>query len=75
MRVLLKNFFIEPNCLLSILSLITSISQYATKRSHILDKVAVSEIGRKSLVMSLGILFFGKGMTSAFFHSLGIDAC
>jgi hypothetical protein len=39
------------------------------------NKVAVSEMGRKSLVMSLGTLFLGTGLTSAFFHTAGTDAC
>ena len=56
----------DPNCRLSIFSPIDCISQSATKRSHVFDKVAVSEIGRKSLFMSLGALFLGTGITSAF---------
>lgn len=49
-------------------------SQLVTKRSKVLDKVAVSEIGRNFLVMSAGTNIYGIGMTSAFFHMEGTDA-
>ena len=65
----------DPHYRLSIFSPIDCISQSATKRSHVFDKVAVSEIGRKSLFMSLGALFLGTWITSAFFHTSGTDAC
>lgn len=42
-------------------------SQLVTKRSKVLDKVAVSEIGRNFLVMSAGTNIYGIGMTSVFF--------
>ena len=65
MHVVVEEFLRDPNCSLSIFPLINSNSQSATKRSHVLDKDAVSEMarnGRKSLVTSLGVLFLGTGM-------------
>jgi hypothetical protein len=46
------DLFSEPNCRLSILSIIDFISQSAMNRSHILAKVGVREIGRKSVLIS-----------------------
>ena len=68
-------FFKEPNCRLSIFSLTYSSSQSVTKRSQVLDSVDVSEMGRRSLVMSWGDDIFGIGMTLAFFQMAGTVAC
>ena len=52
-----------------------SSNQSVTKRSQVLDKVDVSEMGRKSLVMFSGDAIFEIGMLSAFFHIAGTVAC
>jgi hypothetical protein len=60
-------FLIEPNCLSSIFSLIESINRSATK----LSQVGVSDIGRKSVLISTDTVTFGIGITSASFHDVG----
>ena len=51
------------------------ISQSDTNDSQILDKVGISEIGCKSVVISAGVEVFGIGITSAFFHAVGTCCC
>ena len=54
-----------------VFALIDSNKQFVTNLSQIFDKVKVSEIGRKSLEMSLDTDFLGTGITFAFFHMEG----
>jgi hypothetical protein len=71
-----EEFFRDPNCRLSIDLLTNQLHQPVWDKTFTrFWQSAVSEMGRKSLVMSLGILFLGTGMTSAFFHTAGTDAC
>ena len=66
-----EQFFNEPYWRMTIFALIDSNNQFVTNLSQIFDKVEVSEIGRKSLEMSLGTDFWGTGITSAFFQMEG----
>ena len=56
---------------MSIFALVDSNNQSVTNLSQIFDRVEVSEIGRKSLEMSLDTDFLGTGIKSAFFHMEG----
>ena len=56
---------------MSIFALVDSNNQSVTNLSQIFDRVEVSEIGRKSLEMSLGTDFLGTEIMSAFFHMEG----
>ncbi len=55
--------------------MIDPISQSDTNRLQILASVGVSEIGRKSVLISIKTLVFWIGMTFAFFYIAGTDAC
>ena len=55
--------------------MIESINQSATKLSQIFESVGVSDIGRKSVLISTGTVTFGIEITSASFHDVGTCAC
>ena len=67
--------FNEPNWRVSSLVIMDLTSQSATNRSQIFARVGVSEIGRKSVLISVNTFAFWIEMTSAFFHLAGMEAC
>ena len=67
--------FNEPNWRVSSLVIMDLTSQSATNRSQIFARVGVSEIGRKSVLISVSTFVFWIEMTSAFFHLAGMEAC
>ena len=65
----------QPNCWWSSWGVTRSSIHFLTKDSKTLAAVGRSEIGRKSLVRSVGVGTFGTGTTSADFQTMGTKFC